>query len=368
LATIPLSRNRLATLNPSAIAVLNPVAYVPQVSGYWTGMALGLPPLALFYLGRLFGAVAAIGLTFLAIRRMPFHRYALAAIALLPTIVFSRSTLDADQLTNAVAFLFAANVFVAMTDTKRLTPAAIGTIAVSAFLIAQCKSAYLVLPPLALAIPVARYGSRWRWLLASAAIVLPGTALSIAWMVVLKHTYFAGIHYHTWAGSVYPDGQVARILANPPAYLGVLLRTVFASNFVPSALLGFIGIFGPPVEMPVTFYAILLAALVFVVAGEGDEDVARVPEAARWFAVGAFVAGFLLILTLLYVQWDGLGADTIAGFQGRYLYPLAAPLLMLLPRACPRTYFGIDASRWVGVLGTTALVGTVFVTWTTYWA
>lgn len=366
MASIPLNSRVRTTLSPNAIAVLNPAAYLPQVVAYWLGVALGASPLILFYLGRISGAIAALTLTYFAIRRMPVHRYALAAFALLPTIVFSRSTLDADQLTNALAFYFAANVFAAMLEPHEMSSGTFAKIAVSAFFVAQCKSAYLVLPLLALAIPVARYGSRQRWVLASALIVLPGLALSLAWILALKYTFFAGLHYHTWAGDVYPDGQMARVLGDPLSYLGVLMRTLLASNLLPTALLGFLGIFGPPVGMPIIFYVALLAALVLVLMGDGRQE--RIPVVAKLLAIGTFTSGFLLILTLLYVQWDGIGAPVITGFQGRYLYPLAAPLLILLPRTGSRTYLGLGASAWTCVLAATGLFGTVLVTWTTYWA
>ncbi|HEY5048872.1 MAG TPA: DUF2142 domain-containing protein [Rhizomicrobium sp.] len=368
LAAIPLAGNVRAILEPNAIAVLNPVAYIPQAAAYWLGEASGLSPLVLFYLGRIAGAAAGIGLTFLAIRRMPFNGYGLSAVAMLPTIAFSRSTLDADQFTNGLAFFFAANVLAIIVRPGQISARSFAAIAVSAFLIAQCKSAYLVLPPFAFAIPPERYGSWRRWLLASAVIVLPGILMSVGWMVVVKHTFFAGIHYRTWAGNVYPDGQMARILADPLAYAAVLLRTIFGTNLVPMTLLGFIGVFGPPVEMPPIFYVLLLACLIFVLSGEGDRELQRPPPAARCLALGALVAGFVLILTLLYVQWNGVGATVVEGFQGRYLYPLAAPLLIFLPRRKPTTYFGLAGPQWSNVLGFVALFGTILVTWTTYWS
>jgi uncharacterized membrane protein len=367
MAAIPLSRNHPATLNPNAIAVLNPVAYIPQTGAYWVGEIIGLPPLVLFYLGRLAGAVTGMGLTYFAIRRMPFRSWSLGALAMLPTIVFSRSTLDADQVTNALSFFFTASVLAAMVHQGRISTRSLAVLVASAFLIAQSKSAYLVLAPLALAIPAERYGSRRRWILASALIVLPGAVASIGWMFALKYTFFAGMRYHTWAGNVYPDGQMAHILAYPLTYLAVLLRTVFATNFLASSLLGFIGVFGPPVGMPLIFYILLLASFALTLTGEGAGETQTLPPLVGRLALCAFVTGFVLILTLLYVQWDGLDTPTVQGFQGRYLYPLAAPLLVLLPRRISTPPLGLDAKHWAGLLGLVSLFGTVLVTWTTYW-
>ena len=70
---------------------------------------------------------------------------------------------------------------------------------------------------------------------------------------------------------------------------------------------------------------------------------------------------------LLCLQWTGLDADTIQGFQGRYLYPLL-PVLVLLLYGRGRAFFGRGPGVWLTVLGTTTLVGTLWVTWSTYLA
>ena len=367
LAAIPLDRETRATLEPNPIAVLNPIAYIPQVLVYWAGEALGLKPLALFYLGRAAGLIAGVGLTFLAIRGLPARQYALAAIALLPTIIFSRSTLDADQVTNGLAFLFVASLFAEGAKQGPISGRAIAGLALLAFLVAQCKSVYMVLLPLAFALPAARFGSRRRWLLACLAIVIPGIVATLAWMVSVKLTYFAGIHYRTWAGEVAPDDQLAGILRDPLGYAGIVARTIFAPAFVMDVVRGLIGVFGPPVTLPAPIFAALLALLVGTLASEGAEGRPRPPGLMRWLAIGAFLAGFGLTLTLLYIQWTGVGRPIIEGFQGRYLYPLLPGLLLFLPKK-PVALLGLQAPAWLALLGLVAASSTLWVTYATYWA
>ncbi len=367
LAAIPLNRETLTTLKPNAIAVLNPVAYIPQVLVYWGGEAMGLRPLALFYLGRFAGLSTGIGLTYLAIRRLPYRQYALAAIALLPTIMFSRSTLDADQVTNGLAFLFVASLFAETAKSEPISGRAIAGLALLAFVVAQCKSVYMVLLFLAFALPVARFGSRRHWLLACLAIVVPGVLATLAWMVSVKLTYFAGIHYKTWAGDVAPDDQLAAMLRDPLNYGQVVLRTLFGSPLLPDALRGLIGVFGPPVALPPIIYGALLALFGGAVASEGAEGRPRASALLRALAVVAFLAGAGLTLTLLYIQWTGVGRPIIQGFQGRYLYPLLPGLLVSLP-AKPVAIFGLQPSKWLALLGTLATASTLWLTYATYWA
>ena len=366
-AAIPLDAATPTTLDPNPIAVLNPVAYIPQVGAYWLGEAFGWPPLILFYLGRLAGLAAAIGLTFAAVRRMPFHRYGLTAVALLPTLAFSRSTLDADQLTNGLAFLFVANILGVASAGEQIRWRTALWLAALAFLIAQCKTAYLVLPALAFAIPVGLYGSARRYLLASLAIVVPGALVSIVWMLALQHGYFAGIHYFVRGAAIYPEGQVAAILADPLAYAQVVARTIFASPLAPLALIGLIGLFGPPVFMPALAYPLVAGTLAAVLIGEGATIAWRPTALLRGLAIACVLAGFGLILTLLYVQWDSVGAPVIQGFSGRYLYPFAPILLLFVPTK-KLALFGLEAKDWTAILGVIAGGFTLGVTWATYWA
>jgi hypothetical protein len=367
LASIALDADKPATLEPNPISVLNPVSYVPQVAAYWLGEALGWGPLALFYLGRLAGLAAAILLTFFAIRRMPYHRIGLCALALLPTIAFTRSTLDADQVTNGLCFLFVASLLRVATKPERIPLRTILFLAALGFFTAQAKTAYLVLLPLAFAVPVERYGSPRRWLFASLLIALPGFVASFAWMVALQRGYFAGIHYYVLSSAIYPDGQVRAILADPIAYAGVLARTLFASSLLPMTLLGLLGIFGPPVLLPALAYPLLLGVAATVLLSEGRSSSPKPSLLLRAIAVGVFFAGFGLILTLVYIQWSALGAPVISGFNGRYLYPLLPALMIFLPSKTIRL-FGLGAEAWLVALGVTASCCTLGVTWTTYWA
>jgi uncharacterized membrane protein len=366
LASIPLGAETPTTLEPNAISVHNPVSYIPQVAAYWFGEALGLTPLSLFYLARFSGLVAGIGLTFFAIRRMPVHQYGLCALALLPTIVFFRSALDADQVTTGLCFLFVANILTAAMKSQRIRGSTVLFLATLGLLTALCKSAYFVLLLLAFAVPVDRYGSRSRWLVSTLVIMIPGLLGNVAWTLWVKQTFFAGIQYHTWGGDVRPDEQLAMILAEPTSYVSVLARTIFLSPLLPTALIGILAIFGPPVFVPPPVYTLLVLTFGAALVAEGLGRQAAAIALLRSLAAGIFFCGFGLILFLLYIQWTGVGAPIIQGFYGRYLFPLLPPLLLLLP-ARQIVVFNIQARTWVIFLATVSIASTLGLTWMTYW-
>lgn len=367
-AALKLRADQPRVVQPNPIAVLNPVSYLAQAPVMAIGEAVGLSPPAIFYLGRLAGLLTGIALTFFGIRTIPVHKHGLAALALLPPILFSRSTLDADQLTNGLAFLFIAMAVGGIAATGAIRWRTIVALAVAAFLLAQAKSAYLLLPLLTVAIPGQRFGSGSRKAAACALIAVPGILTSIGWMLLLKLTYFTDLTYRTWSGVVQPHQQLIAVLAHPFGYAAVLFRTVFTTPFIPRAVVEFFGVFGPPVQLPAELI-IVLAGLAMAALLSGDR--VAVPALQTWPAKGLAIAiaavTLLLILTLLYLQWTRFGSPVIDGFNGRYLYPLA-PLLLLFVPSAGRKLFGLTSSSWVAALGMVSLGATWWMTWWTYLA
>ena len=365
-AGVELGRDRPSRIHPNPISVLSPISYLPQVPAVWAAQALGLSPLAIFYAGRLAGLLAAVALTFAAIRIIPFHKHTLAAVALLPPMLFSRSTVDGDVFTTAIAFLFAAMVYREALAPGRISAGRIVAFVVTAFLLAQAKSAYLLVPLLALAIPTKRFGGTRGRAIACAAIALPGLVASVAWLLAVKQGYLAGMAYRTWSGIANPDAQFALIFADSLGFAGVLLRTLFATMFVPKILVYLLGVFGPPVMAPVP----VLGAVALMLGATAASDAGPALQLKRWqpqlLALGLAATTLIIIMTTVYMQWTRVGAPVVEGFNGRYLYPLA-PLLLLAIPATGKPVFGLRASAWLSLLAIVSVTATLWVTWATYY-
>lgn len=366
LSALTLRADQPKLVQPSPIAVLHPISYVPQLAAVSAAEAVGARPLVLFYAGRLAGLLAALLLTFAAIRVIPAHKHGLAAIALLPPILFSRATLDADQMTNGLAFLFIALLYREIVADEPIRGARIAMLAAAAFVLAQAKSAYLLLPFLALAIPTARFASRRDRLLACALIVVPGILASVAWMLAIKLSYFDAARYRTWSGVVDPHAQFALVVAHPLEFALTLLRTIFATPFIPRVIMEFLGVFGPPVALPMPFYPALAIMLVAAILS-GTGSTVLPTRSMRPLSLAIAAATILIVLTLLYLQWTAYGLHVVEGFRGSYLYPLA-PLVLLAVPAAGRPVLGLRGEGWLLALGLTSLCGTLWLTWQTYLA
>jgi len=278
--------------------------------------------------------------------------------------MFGRSTVDADPFTNGLAFLFGATVLREMTGTGPIRSHRVYELAGMSFVLAQCKSAYLFLPLMMAAIPAARFASRGHRFGVLTAAVVPGAIASFAYMLALKFTYFAGIRYVTWAGEVAPDAQTAAILADPLGYVVVLLRSVFTTDLLPTTVLGFIGIFGPPVYMFFLFYPLIILTLLGVVLADPQRR-GEIAGTTQLLFAGLCAVSTLIVLTLLYLQWTGLGGRVILGFQGRYLYPLLPMLIAFVPTR-QLALLGWEVRPWFMAHAVLCSSAVLWTTWATY--
>ncbi len=115
LASIPLdsSARRFVTFPGSAF--YSPLPYLPQALGIAVGRMIGLGPLYLLYMGRMFNCLAALGLLGLAVKSMPFAEELVIVVGLLPMSMYLYASLSADAAVIACAIVFTALSFSAST-------------------------------------------------------------------------------------------------------------------------------------------------------------------------------------------------------------------------------------------------------------
>lgn len=349
--------------------VHNPLAYLHIAAAMQIGIALDAPLLVTFYLCRLTALLAGLLLIGAALKTMPSHRYLLCAVALLPTLVFFSGMLNPESLNVGLSFLFAALLLQYRQRATALSVRSALALIGLAFWLAQCKTAYLLLPFMACILPAACFHSRRHriWLLLG--IIMPGILCSLGWGILAKHHILDALPpYATEGGDhVDPNAQMQHILTHPVTYAVTLARSLLASDLLPQALRGFVGQLGwSNVLLPVWAYALAFAALFMLYVGAPDPS-PRLRLICRLLAAAAVGGSLLLALTLLYMQWTGLKAPVIEGFQGRYLFTLMPWFVML----STRQQAALTSSQAGGLLAlsSTLLLGTALhALWSHYFA
>jgi uncharacterized membrane protein len=306
-----------------------PTLYLPQAIGMGLARIFGLPALGAFYAGRLVNALAALALLAGALRVMPFGRYAIFAVAALPTTAYQAASLSPDATINAGAFL-------ALALTLRVGSGAVNgasSIALPAvsILLGLAKGVY---------VPVLLAGLRWpfakrnrhAWLiLASAAIA---AIAFIAWMKAsggATATYGIVARGSGLSVRTAPVASQLAILLNDPAgFARILLVSV--TQRAPVYALQVVGRFGwNAILLPLSAYPLAFLMLCFALRDGGVAH--RIPAIRRLWWLALALGGELLIEIALYLTGTPPGADYVQGVQGRYFLPLLPlAVLALLPR------------------------------------
>jgi uncharacterized membrane protein len=310
----------------SNAAVHPPVAYVPQALGVGLARLFSSRVFAWFYVGRLFNLAAATALTYLALRLTPVGKWSFAALALTPMAVFQAASLSADATTNALSFLFVAQVLALAVGTSRSVGVRAPVwLALSGAAIGLAKQAYFLLSLCYVLIPARVFGGRKRWC-AAFALLLAATFLAVfAWAQVVRHTYSPADPKE----GMDPTAQIARMCSNPAEFMAVLGRTAARTRMFAEEYVGALGLLDT--RLPGWLHLAELALLVMVFLGDYDPRSALTVRQA-WLAASVALAVGLSVLVIIHVTWDSPGAAFIA-VQGRYFIP-AGPLAAVAIGRC----------------------------------
>lgn len=311
----------------STMALYSPIPYIPSTVGVGLGKLVGLSPLALTYVGRLFNLAAWIALGYAALRITPIFRWVMLLLLLTPMSLFLAASLSADAITNGLAFVLMALVLrTAFGESETLSVRDVGAIALTTTLLALSKQAYVPLAFLWLLIPISKAKNPQRYWLWFGLVLLVSVGASLLWAGWIKPLYVPLNPFHP-PESQSPDGQLAYVLAHPIAFFKVVKKTVDLLG--DTWLHQFIGHLGwVDVPLPIPFVASYFGVLIGAALGDGDRKI----QIHLWKKIGLgtlFVLNGLLLCLSIYLVWAPVGGTVIEGIQGRYFIPLSPALFLL---------------------------------------
>ncbi len=329
----PLEPDNRAPTAFTGASVYFPIVYAPQALGMWLARALGGSPLWILYGGRLLNLVVALALTAWAIRVAPVHRWSMALVALTPLVVFTRSSVSADGLTTALAFLLVALVLrEALVKEGAITWGPLALIALLGALLGLCKLTYFLMSAAVLLIPASRFGSRGRaaYLLRSAVVIAASAAPAFLW-----GRHVSGLYRPDTQPAPNPPEQLAWVLAHPARSLRIWLEAPFdKAQWYLETGLGRLGWQDTPLPLPViTTLALLLVAVAVLDSGSDAARARPLSALQRLLAALVAVTVTYAVVATLYIAWNPVGAATVEGVQGRYFLPLLPLFLVVLHRS-----------------------------------
>ncbi|MEQ1705601.1 MAG: DUF2142 domain-containing protein [Rickettsiales bacterium] len=358
-------KERTIDIEQNILSLNSPVIYIPFGLVLKLAKVLFAPDYWVqFYILRITALLLSVALFTLAIIRMPEHKILLATAGLLPIMFYNRSGMNVDGITIGCASLFIIqvhnlcrkNAIISFSDKLQLL--------LWGFLMAQCKGAYAPLLFLVLFIPRGNFISRSDYWRTALLIITPALLCGLGWSGFAKYELLAGVKYFTKETiQVWPDGQFQWILQHPFSYAGVVLKTIFASNFITYNFIGMIGYLGwNGFSLPTFPIVILLLLFIAILASEP----VRMPlyKSTRTRLLLLMIAGitFGMMLTMIYVQWTGYQSPTVVGFQGRYFYPLL-PLLIIFAKPIKDLVSEKRATLLLWAFGAISSASLIYSTW-----
>lgn len=327
---------------------LTTAATYPFVPYFFAGLGilvtklLGMSFVYTFYAGRIFNVLGYALICFFAIRTAKIGKRLLFLMSLLPYALFSAGVYTADTLTVSFAVLSIAlfgNMLVAEDGTLDYKLPVLFGLCCAAM--AMCKLPYAPLCILVLTVPLRKFRSVKH---AMQNFVLVFGVVGVISVATLLFGADKGI-IQWYQPGMSIVGQVKFILTHPFQYMGIMLGHglenwqdyLFGSTWK----MGYCG----DVNMlwAMLTVSVLVITAVFDYAPE-NETLTVLPKLA---SVATAACSWVLVLTALYVSYNVVGSQWIAGVQGRYFYPLVLPLLLLLKNN--RFGAGINQRHFNGV-------------------
>ena len=308
-----------------------PIVYLPQAIGITIGKIFNTSPLIMIWLGRLINLIVWVVLIYLAIKIIPFGKWAMAILALNPMAVFLSASLSADVVTTALAFLFFSIIASSLVSKSTLSTKTTITLVGLLVLLGLTKPTNILFGLLLLAIPWKSFVTlRKFWLICLGSIGI-AIAVSLAWnVVVVGEASQSTAQLQRPGVGIDSAAQLTGIVQQPLYFIKTLLvNYVFVTpgHYGNQVLQSTFGRFGwLDTSLPLWTIALyilgLFLALIYQL-GRGKRLSLFQKAVSLTILFGLCLANVLA----MYLVYTPAGNSVIDGVQGRYF--IAGSVLLL---------------------------------------
>ncbi len=314
-------------------AQYNIVSYLPQVAAFIILKAINAPVIVLYYWARLAAFLIWTLLILWSIRLIPFAKWLMVLLALLPMNLYISNSLSADTVTNGLSFLLISFVMHLTFSATMLTAKKKILLLVICVLLSLAKVVYMPLVLLVLMIPAAHFDSTRKKLVYCAGLFVISLFSALLWSGVVMKNYIPDSEYnpvHRNDATVGFHANIHRqkefIMHHPFYFPKVIVNTVF--NSPQPYLKSYIGFFGAYQDRPMATPIYWLAWLgILLVTFFGTGNILITAQQRAIMLLAAFSAFFCLLLSQ-HLSWDQVGSGIMELMQGRYIIPIM-PLVLI---------------------------------------
>lgn len=307
-----------------------PWGYLASALGIAIGRLFHLGAIPVFYLGRMFNVAVYIILIYMAMKRAPMMKGALAAMSAFPMTLHLVASYSYDGVCIGLSALFVAEV-IRMIYEENITWKQVVYSAVLAGMIAPNKLVYTPVLFMALMIPNEKLKKLFRYpMLLKLGIIAVGLLMLLVIQLPTMLGYTGAetaTAYVAWADE---EGYtLSWALAHLQETLRVYLHTFLVkTDYYLTTMLGSsLGWF--QFDLPLFLY--LPFGIMFILAcfrkqGEGK----TISYGSKLWITILLISSITLIVTSMFLSWTPISFDVIQGVQGRYFLPLLPAVYILI--------------------------------------
>ncbi len=307
-------------------AVYSPIAYVPQVVGMSAGKLLGLSPLLIFWLGRIANLAFFILLSVIAIRLLPFAKWALVFVLMNPMTLFLAASLSGDALIIAAATLYTALVLKLASKKEMISKKEMVYAIILLCILALTKPTNIVFGLLLLLIPIKSFANKKAFFGFLAIALGLSLLVLVAWNLSVKDALQAVGAIQRQGLNINPIAQAHFILSNPITYIKDLVHNyvIITSGYSGSGVFwSYFGVFGwLDSSLPLWTVSLYMVGLLIAILYQ----IGRGVNLMVWQKIVLLISLLslsLITITALYANYTPVGQNIIDGIQGRYFIPFA---------------------------------------------
>lgn len=312
-------------------AQYSPVAYLPYFPATFAGIIFHLPFLITLYLMRISSLIFVVILIFLAIRFIPFGKWAIFTIALLPSTLTQAASVTADSMAIATGLLAIALTLKFVFDKSK--PSILNTVLITSLFVVLALTKVNYTPLAFLPLLAIVYNQHYKSLRGVLAASIPPLFSIVCALVWMHMTSYANTVGYILAN---PSVQEHFILHNPFQYLKVLFYTLFTNQAQTEIYTSFFGNFSwltaplAPLFMIVATINLTLSSFLTTPRERNYLALVQRPYVFRLTAFLLFGVSVVGIATALYLYSSPVRYPTVTGIQGRYFLPIIPLVLVAL--------------------------------------
>ena len=306
------------------------IFFVGYALGFFIARILALNIYIGVILARLINFAIILVCGYIAIKKIPFGKILLTAYLLIPMMMQQATAISVDSIMNAIIILYISYTLNLVFKKDELTKKEKIIYLVFSVFIGVSKVTYI--PILGMGLILAKRRKEMNIKTKTIIGVLSVLICIISWFTLTKLT--SGYENESAKKYLETTGvnsseQLSLALHNPLHFIKTILIYNFRVNgdfYILSSIgqnMGWLSI-----NAPITYsimYILLLFASIYV---EKNEVALDIIEKGLMIVLSLGMA--LLVVIGLYLQWTEVGAEFVAGVQGRYFLPIGIMFLLAL--------------------------------------